>query len=90
MVDKGATAPARRVVKPVASMDTIAIWSSGRVGTDRHAAPQKVLDLPFLCRHLGGDLLRQHVKRLLHDDQAIKLSLPHAVEQCRALDEIVA
>ena len=78
------------MVKPVASMDTIAIYFRP-VGTDRHAAcREKVLDLPFLCRHLGGDLLRQHVKRLLHDDQATKLSLPHAVEQCRALDEIVA
>jgi hypothetical protein len=50
---------------------------------------QQLLLLPGLGVDLRRDLLRKDVKRRLGQDQPIELAATHAVNQCRALDEIV-
>ena len=56
------------------------------------AADQRIqlVLVPFARRDLGDDLLRQHVERLLGDRQPVELAAAHAVEQRRALDQLVA
>ena len=58
----------------------------------RPSAPDKREQLgllPGLCIDLRRDLLGKNVKRRLGHDQPIELAATHAVNQCRALDEIV-
>ena len=43
----------------------------------------------FAARHLGDDLLGQHVERLLRDAQRVQLAAPHGVEQRGALGQVV-
>ncbi len=50
---------------------------------------QRVL-VPFLARHLGDQLLRQHVQRRVEDAQRVQFAAAHAVEQGRAFDQVVA
>ena len=45
---------------------------------------------PVLRSHFGNDLLRQHIERLARDGELVQFAAPHAIEQCRAFDEIVA
>ncbi len=45
---------------------------------------------PFLHRHLGGDLLRQHVERLARHADAVELAARDAVEQRGAVAQLVA
>jgi hypothetical protein len=45
---------------------------------------------PLGRRHLGDDLLREHVERLRRDREAIELAAAHRIEERRALDELVA
>ena len=54
-----------------------------------HQREQLVL-APFPRRDLGDDLLRQHVERLLGDDEPVELAAAHAVEQRGAFDQLVA
>ncbi len=50
---------------------------------------QRIL-LPFPARHLGHDLLRQHVQRSRGDHQGIQLAAAHGIEQGGAFDQVVA
>ena len=45
---------------------------------------------PVLRCDLGNDLLGQHVERLVRNGQPIEFATPDAVQQCRALHQIVA
>ena len=45
---------------------------------------------PFLRRHLGDDLLRQHVERLLQNDEPVELAATDAVDERRAFHQLVA
>ena len=45
---------------------------------------------PFLRRHLGHDLLRQHVERLLQNGEPVELAAADAVDQRRAFHQLVA
>ena len=54
-----------------------------------HQREQLILGA-FARRHLGGDLLRQHVERVLRNGQAIQLAAAHRIEQRRALHQFVA
>ena len=54
-----------------------------------HQREQLVL-APLARGDLGDDLLRQHVERLLRDRETIELAAADAVEQRRALDQLVA
>ncbi len=59
---------------------------------ERPGAPQAVEELgfrPVARGGLGDDLLRQHVERPLGNRQPVELAATDAVEQRRALDEIV-
>ena len=80
-------------VKPSASMRTTASKSSRAQRGVRpgaaHQCEQRVL-VPFAAGDLGDDLLRQHVERRLRDAQRVELAAAHAVEQRRALDQVVA
>ncbi|SAK95147.1 hypothetical protein AWB82_06876 [Caballeronia glebae] len=55
----------------------------------RDALEERVL-APLAARDFGGDLLRQHVERRVRNGQRVEFAAPHAVEQRRAFDEIVA
>ena len=92
MVDKGATASAPRgeAGRQHGYHRSIVLRLEPPIRIGAPHDREKLLGLPFLRSHLGGDLLRQHVQWLLQDDQAVKLSPPYAVEQRVALDEIVA
>lgn len=46
--------------------------------------------VPLAAGHLGDDLLRQHVERLVRDDEPVELAAAHGVEQRRALHQLVA
>ncbi len=59
-----------------------------RVGAPHHL--EQLILRPLHRGHLGNDLLRQHVQRLLGDDQLIQLALRHRVQQRHALDQLVA
>ena len=59
-----------------------------RIGTTRQCI-QFILSV-IARRDLGHDLLRQHIKRLGRDDQPVEFAALHAVEQRRALHQIVA
>ncbi len=49
------------------------------------------LPLPPLPRgDLGGDLLSEHVERILRHDQPVQFAAPHRIEQRGALHELVA
>ena len=45
---------------------------------------------PFLRRHLGHDLLRQHVERLLQNGEPVELAAADAVDERRAFHQLVA
>src|SRR5207247_1250932 len=62
----------------------VAIWPCSP-----HQRVKLVLAI-LTCCHLGDDLLRQHVEGLLRDRKAVELAAAHAVEQCCALDQLVA
>src|SRR6267143_1454113 len=51
---------------------------------------EKLVLLPFPRRDFGDDLLRQHVERLFRDRQPVELAAMDALEQCGALDQLVA
>ncbi len=51
---------------------------------------QQALFIPFARRNLGDDLLSNHVQRLCRNGQPVELLSTHAVQECRAFDEIVA
>ncbi|MCY1272858.1 hypothetical protein D9M70_214520 [compost metagenome] len=53
-----------------------------------HQAVQLVL-APLLAGHLGHHLLGQHIQRRMGDDQRIQFVAAHAIEQGRALDQVV-
>ena len=46
--------------------------------------------VPLAARGLGDDLLREHVERRGDDVQRVELAAPDAIEQRRALDQLVA
>ena len=46
--------------------------------------------VPFARGHFGDDLLGQHVERLLRDGEPVELAAADAVEQRRALHQLVA
>src|SRR6266536_1341337 len=46
--------------------------------------------VPFARGHFGDDLLRQHIERLLRDREAVELAAADAVEQRRALHQLIA
>ena len=51
---------------------------------------EELIEVPLARGDFRHDLLRQHIERLGGNAQAIELRAPHAVEQRRAFDEIVA
>ena len=74
-------------------MPTTASKSSRVEVAIRPGAPHQRVELvlaPFARADLGHDLLRQHVERLLGDREPVELAAADAVEQRRALDELVA
>ncbi len=62
----------------------------GAIGIGAAAALVERVLAPFLRRHLGDDLLRQHVERLLRDAEPVELAAADAVEQSGAFDQLVA
>ena len=72
-------------------------YDAGKIGFGQIAigpgAPQqgkKFVLVPVTRRHFGGDLLGQHIERLILDGKPVKFAAPDAVEQCRAFGEIIA
>src|SRR4029450_3423445 len=45
---------------------------------------------PLLSAHFSGDLLSEHVDGTLGNLQSIQLATPHAIQQSRAFDKVVA
>ena len=54
-----------------------------------HQGEQRVL-VPLARRHFRHDLLRQHVQRRGRHDQRVELAAPHAIQQGRAFQQLVA
>ena len=74
-------------------MRTIASKSSRAKDRKRPGAAQPIIKLrlwPILRRDFRDDLLGEHVERPVGHDEAVKLAATHAVDERRALDEIVA
>ncbi|MCW0461171.1 hypothetical protein NB717_002239 [Xanthomonas sacchari] len=54
-----------------------------------HQRVQRVF-LPLLAGHLGDELLGEHVQRRIEHAQRIQFAAAHAIQQGRALDQVVA
>lgn len=61
-----------------------------RVGCRAADAFEEVVLTPFRAGRLGHDMLREHVERRMRHDECIELAAPRAVDERRALDQIVA
>ncbi len=92
MVDQGTAPPAARAEAfGEHADDGVKVLSSQRaIGPSPANELIEIILIPRLGTNLCGDLLRQHVERLLRNGEAIKLAAPDAVEQRRAFDQFVA
>ncbi len=63
-----------------------------QAGVRRGTADQleQLLFAPFAVTHFGDDLLRQHVQRRDGNVQDVQFTAAHAIEQCGALDQVIA
>ena len=83
----------RRVLKPSASMTTMARKSSRleiAIGPGAAEQREEIVLGPFLGGDLGGDLLGQHVEGLLGDRDPVQLAALDALEQGGAFHQLVA
>ena len=78
---------------PCASMSTISSKVFARQIAVRIGAAddrEQVVFEPFLGGAHRDDLLREHVERLIGDDERVEVAAPDGEHECRAFDELVA
>ena len=91
VMNQGAMAPASRAEALRQHADALVEFRARQITVAVRPAHQieQLVFLPFARRHLGGNLLGQHVERISRHDEAVQFPASHGVHQCRAFHELV-